>query len=503
MPKPAVPIDPTDLVAEEVSSRGRRDAVLLAGVLLACVTVPTAVSGSGVALPAIAADTGGGATSLQWVVNAFNLAFAASTLLAGSLADLFGRQRGFAAGVGLFLAASLLSALAPSILVLDAARALAGIGAAAIFACGSALLAVRFEGPRQARAFALLGTAAGIGLGIGPTVAGGLVDLLSWQAVFGAGAVSAAIVLGLLWVGRDEEPALRTDASVDVPGSLTFVGGLLLLMVAIVQASEWGWGSASTLGVAAVAVVALLAFAAIERRGAHPLLDLGLLGDRQLVGLILVPVVAAIGFVTLLTYLPTYMSTVWGDGTGEAGLKMLLMTVPVVVAPLLAGAAVGRGATPRQVIVASLALLVAGPALLLPIGPETSVWLIAPGMIAIGAGFGLGVGLVDGQAIGRAPADRSGMAAGLVNTSRLGSEAVAVAAYASLLTSLAAARASDGPVRAYDGALHVVLIGLVGSTFALSALTAWLLRPAASQSATARSSTTTPATATTTQGSPS
>jgi predicted MFS family arabinose efflux permease len=516
-----MPDTATTATPPTAAHRGRRDAVLLAGILLACVTVPTAVSGSGVALPSIARDTDASVTSLQWVVNAFNLAFAASTLLAGSLADLFGRQRGFAAGVGLFLVASVLSAVAGSAIVLDVARALAGVGAAAIFACGSAVLAVRFSGPAQARAFALLGTAAGIGLGIGPSIAGGLIDLAGWQALFVAGALSAALVLVLVWWGRDEEPHLRTEATIDRPGSITFVAGLLLLMVAIVQSSQWGWLSASTLVLLAAAAGLLAAFAAIERRADHPLLDLALLRDRQLVGLILVPVVAAVGFVTLLTYLPTYMSTVWGDGTGEAGLKMLLMTVPVVVAPLLAGVAVNRGATARQVIIASLVLLVAGPVALLLIGPGTSVWVAAPGMIAVGAGFGLGVGLVDGQAIARVPTSRSGMAAGLVNTSRLGSEAIAVATYGAALASLLASRI-DGDLRAalgggvdvhavagdvsagklsalgsaadpaaltravqlaYDNSLHAVLIGLAVLALALAAITTWLLRPAPSRAA--------------------
>ncbi|MEH3054416.1 MAG: MFS transporter [Patulibacter minatonensis] len=461
--------------APQVTDRGRRDAVLLAGVLLACVTVPTAVSGSGVALPAIAQDTSAGTTSLQWVVNAFNLAFAGSTLLAGSLADLFGRQRGFAVGVGLFLVASVVSATAPTIAVLDVGRAIAGIGAAAIFACGSALLAARFEGPAQARAFALLGTAAGIGLGIGPTVAGVLVDAFDWEALFGAGALSAVVVLALLWWGRADEPRPDHGARIDAPGAVTFVGGLVLLMVAIVQASAWGWLSTSTLGALVVGTLLLAAFARIERSAPHPLLDTKLLRDGELVGLILVPVVAAVGFVTLLTYLPTYMSVVWGDGVGTAGLRMLFATVPVVAAPLLAGAFVARGATPRAVIVASLVLLVAGPALLLLIGPDRSPWVAVPGMVAIGAGFGLGVGLVDGQAIARVAPERAGMAAGLVNTSRLGSEAVAVALYASVLASLLASRGAADPAHAYDDTFHTVLLGLVVLTAALAVLTAALL----------------------------
>ncbi|MFD3515407.1 MFS transporter [Streptomyces sp. NPDC058657] len=504
--------------ADAGPARAGSSKVLLAAVLLGCLIVPTGVSGTGVALPAIAADTGASAATLQWVVNAFNLAFACSTLLAGSLADIFGRKRLFMTGASTFLVASILSASTTNIVVLDIARALAGIGAAAIFSCGGALLATNFEGKSQLRAFAFMGTAAGLGLGLGPTISGLLVDRLGWQTIFVFNAVGIAVVLILVAIAKSAPETLRHEASIDTPGSVTFVGGLLLLIFAIVQGGAWGWTAPGTLALLAAGVVLLAVFVAVERRCEHPMFDFSVLRDRRMVGLIMVPVTASFGFVTLLTYLPTYMSMAWGDSVGTAGLKMLVMTVPIVIAPVLAGWIAQRGVEPRHILACSLLFFVIGPAWLLVIGPQASFLSVIVPMVLIGAGFGLGVGLVDGEALRLVSPEKSGMAAGLVNTARLGSEAIAVAIYGALLTTFTASKITDSVQRAagpgvdpheiadqvstgkiteaaahapaadradfahslitgYDAALHTMLWVLVAVGALLTVLVVGLLRP--------------------------
>ncbi|MCK5754134.1 MAG: MFS transporter, partial [Mycobacterium sp.] len=166
----------------------------------------------------------------------------------------------------------------------------------------------------------------------------------------------------------------------------------------------------------------------------HPLLDLTLLRSSRLVGLLAVPVAGAVGFVTLLTYYPTFLSTVWQLETGVVGLVMLIMTVPVIVGPLIAGALHTRGVPVWVILGGSVLLFAAGAALLTLVGTEESIGAIGVPYLLLGLGFGLGVGLVDGQAIGSVPAEKSGMVSGLVSTVRLGSEAVVVAVFASALT---------------------------------------------------------------------
>lgn len=409
---------------------------MLAAILLAVFAVPTGVSGIGVALPHIADSFDAGPSSLQWAVNAFNLSFAAFSLVLGSIADLVGRKRGFIAGATLFLVAGGVSALAPSIAVLDAARALAGVGAAAVFACGGALLATVFEGPRAGRVFAYFGTAAGLGLGFGPTISGVAITVAGWRAVFVIHAVMIAFAIGFALVSRVPEQKLRSGASVDVAGAVTFCAALLMIMLGVVQGSQWGWTDVQTLALLATGTALLLVFWRMQRMAKHPLLDLELLGDRYLVGLLLVPVAGAFGFVTVLTYLPVYFTGVWGDSAGGAGVKMLAITMPVVLAPLAAGYLVAKGVAPRAVLVFSVALFVIGTAWLTIITAHGTYAAVLIPLILLGTGFGLGVGLVDGQAIGLVDARKSGMVSGLVSTVRLGSEAVAVAVYGSVLTTL-------------------------------------------------------------------
>ncbi|MGW4774846.1 MFS transporter [Nocardia sp. NPDC004278] len=429
------------MVARAASPRiAERRGLLLAAVLIAVLVVPTGVSGTGVALPRIAEDLGTAPGALQWVVNGFNLTFAAFSLVAGSIADHLGLRRGFLCGTAVFFIASVLSAISPAIVVLDIARALAGVGAATIFACGGALLSAQFEGIARTRAFALFGTVAGIGLGFGPSISAAAIALVGWPGMF---LVNAALILmafvlaaacGIWDVVAKNRPAI------DFRGAALFASGLALIIAAIVQSNAWGWTSLGTLGLALLGVLVLAAFVVAQRRTANPLLDLSLLGNPALLGLLLVPVAGAAGFVALLTYLPTFLAVAWGMSTATVGVVMLIMTVPVVVAPIVAGRLVHQGVSSRMILTVSVALYVAGTVWLTTVGVHQNVPSIVGPLLLLGAGFGLGVGLVDGQAIGSVLPAKAGMVSGLVSTVRLGSEAVVVAVYGSVLATLVSGR---------------------------------------------------------------
>ncbi|GGF29704.1 MFS transporter [Williamsia phyllosphaerae] len=408
--------------------------LLLAAILLGVVVVPTGVSGTGVALPHIAADLGSTPSLLQWVVNGFNLTFAVFSLVAGSIADHLGRRRGLVLGGALFAGAAVLSALAPSLILLDIGRALAGVGAAIIFACSGALLAITFSGAAAARAFALFGTAAGVGLGLGPTISSTAIALVGWSGIFWFNAVVIAVSAALVIASNVHDTPAQTGGRLDCPGAVAFAASLTLVIAAVVQSDSWGWDSPATLGMLVAGVAVFGVFIRIELTTDHPLLDLSLLRSARLVGLLAVPVAGAVGFVTLLTYYPTFLSTVWELGTGVVGLLMLMMTVPVIVGPLIAGALHTRGVPVWVILGGSVLLFVAGAAGLTLVGTEDNIGIIVAPFLLLGLGFGLGVGLVDGQAIGSVAPERSGMVSGLVSTVRLGSEALVVAVFASALT---------------------------------------------------------------------
>ncbi|OZC50233.1 MFS transporter [Rhodococcus sp. WWJCD1] len=355
-------------------------------VLAAQFVVPMSISGTAIALPVIAADLGSDPTPLQWVVNGFNVAFALFTVVWGAVSDRIGHRTSFRIGVLLTATASLVSALAPSLLVLDGARVVAGIGAAAVLVGSTSILSLHFHGTERATAFALFGTVNGLGLALGPTISGLLIAAVDWRGVFAA----QAIVLLIAAVGTLALPALRSEST-------------------------------------------------------NRLLDFGLLRNRRFLALCLVPVAGAIGFVTLLTYLPAALSAVASMAPGRAGLFMLAMTIPVLLAPLTVArlSTTFDAVTPSRVILASLGCLALGNIGMLALQPGVPLPAVTIPMILVGLGFGLPIGLVDGEALAAVPPHSSGTAAGVLNLFRIGSEAIAVAGYAWLLAFLIRGRVSN------------------------------------------------------------
>ncbi|MFJ7910325.1 MFS transporter [Kitasatospora sp. NPDC096204] len=507
------------LVGEDAGSQAsgrQRQTLILVAVLLAVFVVPTSISGTGVALPYIGSDLDANLVPLQWVVNAFNVAFACFTLAWGSIADIIGRVRAFALGATIYAVASLVSVFAGNVILLDAARALAGIGGAAIFSCGAAMLSTVFEGPARGRAFALFGTVAGIGVSFGPSLSGALIENAGWRWVFAVHVIVLALVLLAVPTMSRAVPETRTEgARIDVVGSALFILAMLLLTTGIAQGSQWGWASPGVLGLFAGTIVALAVFAAVEKRKSHPMLDLSIVTNRRFMALCLVPVAGSFGFVTMLTYLPSYLTAAGGYSSGTAGAIMLMLTVPMLILPLVAAKLVAKGVSAMGVIYLSLVFLVVGAVGLELYKPDVNLGLVALPMLIVGAGYALAAGLVDGKALELVAPERAGMAAGFLNTMRLGSEAIAVAIYGSLLATVISGKTQDsiasyagagdattvagtvasgnisGPagqvaeaqrgsftdllVNAYDGAFHTVLWVLGGICLVLLVLIALLL----------------------------
>ncbi|SEC29702.1 MFS transporter [Arthrobacter woluwensis] len=363
-------------------------------ILLAQFVIPLSIAGTAVGLPAISVELGAEPVLLQGIVNGFNLAFAVCTLMWGAIADRIGPGRAFFFGVLAVVLGSILSAASPSLLVLDVARVLAGIGSAAVITGATATIHSAFEGPSRARAFAAFGMVNGLGLAAGPSLSGVLIGLLGWRAVF---VVHAVVLLAALAGSR----ALRR-----------------LPRTALASGSR--------------------------------LFDVGLLRNPGFLAMVLIPVAGAVGFVTFLTYLPAALQAIHGFTAGGAGTLMLVMTLPVLLAPPLVHRV--RARHPRidagVVSLAALVCLVLAAAGFFALRPEVPVWWTVLPMILAGAGFGLPLGVVDGSALSFVPAERSGTAAGLLNFFRIGSEALFVALYAVVLT--AAVRAQPGTVGIAD-----------------------------------------------------
>ncbi|MEV4463962.1 MFS transporter [Micromonospora echinofusca] len=437
-------------------------ALTVTAVLLSSVSFPLTITGASVALPGIQHDLDASLTAAQWVVNGYNLCFAAFLALGGSLADLLGKRRLFAAGVTVFFAGSVLCVLAPDATVLNLARVLAGIGAAAATATGQSILAATFAGAARTRVFGALGAVLGAGLAFGPTVSGLLVDALGWRAVFAVPAALAGVVLLLC----PFLPALPgAGKGVDWGGGILFTAALALLIWLFVETPALG--AAHPLVIAALLALAAcgIGFVRVEKRRADPMFDLGLLRDQRFVGYSLVAATMMGLLVPLLVYLPSYLIDVAGLDAGRAGLWMLMLTLPSVALPPV-GAAVARR-SPRLLCVGAIALGTAGMFALITIGPDSTPGSLLLPLLLIGTGVGATTGVIDGLAISSAPVRQAGTVAGLFNTGRLVTETVALAIVGSTLAVVSGGQlAGDG----FTAALHVVamVLGCFGAVAAVA-----------------------------------
>ncbi|WP_175761664.1 MFS transporter [Burkholderia anthina] len=413
----------------------RRRAWVLAAVCMAAVALPLSFSGGAVATPAIGRDLHGGPVAMNWITNAFMLAFGSFLMATGALADQFGRKRVFAIGVGGFTLMSVALAFAPSMLAVDLLRAAQGLAAAAALAGGTAALAQEFDGAARTRAFSLLGTTFGIGLAFGPVLAGCLIAHYGWRAIFVTGAVAGALSLGV-GLPRMHESRDPHATGLDWPGTAAFTAALTSFTFGVIEAPARGWADPLVVALLAGAALGAAAFVAIETRVARPMLDLSLFRIARFVGVQVLPVSTCCCYIVLLVVLPLRFIGIDGFSEIDAGWLMLAISAPMLVVPLVA-ATLTRWLSPGVIsgiglLIAAMGLVWLGIALRGGAGPAA----IAP-MLAIGVGAGMPWGLMDGLSVSVVPKERAGMATGIFSTTRVAGEGIALAIVGAVLAALA------------------------------------------------------------------
>jgi EmrB/QacA subfamily drug resistance transporter len=395
-----------------------------------------------VALPSIRDDLGASFTDLQWVVDAYALTLAALVLTAGSLADRLGRRRVFVAGLTIFTGASLLCALAPDPTFLNLARAVQGVGGAIMFAVSLALIAQEFvAGRERGMAMGIYGATIGIAVAIGPLVGGALTDSLGWESIFylnvpiGIG----AIAITYLKVRESRDP---NATRVDWPGVATFSAALFLLVLALVRGNDEGWGSTLIVSLLAGAGALLLAFLAIERRVAEPMLPLELFKRPAFTGVQLAAFAISSSIFALFLYLTLYLQNYLGLSPFQAGLRYLPITVVSFFAAPVAGALLSRV---HARLMLSVGLAGVGVGLLLMSGIDAgSDWTtLLGGFLVAGAAVGLINPVVADVAVSVVPKERSGMAAGINDTFRQVGVAVGIAVWGAIFVGRGADKVAE------------------------------------------------------------
>src|SRR5205085_1079824 len=236
-----------------------------------------------VALPSVQRELHASLTGLQWVVDAYAVSLAALILTAGALADRFGRRRIFALGIALFTVASFLCGIAWNIAALDAARALQGIGGAALFATALALIGAEFQGHARMTAIAIWGATVGFAVAAGPLLGGIITSALSWRWIFFVNIPVGAFAL-FLAVREVRESRDARATSTDVAGLVTFSASLFLIVFGLLRGNEAGWSSGQILGALAGGAALLVAFLVLEVRQERPMLDVPLFKQPAFVG---------------------------------------------------------------------------------------------------------------------------------------------------------------------------------------------------------------------------
>ena len=424
------------VLATKAAVRRNSNALLLA-VCLGQFMVILDVSIVNVALPSIKDALGFSTTGLQWVLNAYTLTFAGFLLLGGRAADLFGRRRTFFAGTLLFSAASLLCAVSPSADILLAARAIQGIGGALISPATLAIITTSFdEGAPRNRALGVWGAVGAIGATSGVLLGGILTQSLGWPAIF---LINVPIGLGVVLLGGRVVPEGRgrlENRHFDLLGAVLVTLGMTALTYGIVTTDRVAWGSPGVVGPLAAGAALLVGFAVYEGQIARePLIPLGVFRMRTLRAANLVIFLLYAAIFAFWFFQSLYMQGTLHYSALETGLAFAPMTIGVAMGATLAPR-LARRIGPRVVLAAGMLSAAAGEALLTGVRPGgTYLAQVLPGGM-LGA-FGLGLALVPATivAVQGVPASASGLASGVLNTSRFVGAALGLAVLSTIAAS--------------------------------------------------------------------
>jgi EmrB/QacA subfamily drug resistance transporter len=385
-----------------------------------------------VALPSIGVALDFSRDSLQWVVTAYAITFGGFLLLAGRMADLFGRRRVFLIGVVVFTIASFFCGLAWSEGVLVAARAVQGLGAAIISPAALSIITTTFEeGPERNKALGIWGAIGGSGAAVGVLAGGVLTKYLGWEWIFFVNVPVGAIALVLAPRFVRESRSGR-DTSHDVAGAVTVTSGLALLVYAVSKAPEHGWGSSWTITRLAAAAAILIAFLVIESRAKDPLMPFRIfrvstVAGANVAGLLLGAVVFANFFLLTL-----YVQQVLGWSALKTGLTFVATAGTAVLWAGVAQALVTRiGA--KTVMAAGFVAMIAGMVWYTQIPVDASYWTdLLPGYLLVGFALPFCFIPVSIAALAGVESHEAGLASGLINTAQQVGGAIGVAVVSSV-----------------------------------------------------------------------
>lgn len=414
-------VDHEELPPARPSSPGLALTAALLG--FALITLDTSVVN--VALPAVGDALGGGMSGLQWVVDAYTLPFAALMLSTGAFADRAGASRAYALGITVFTLASVACGLAPTLPALIGARVVQGMAAAVVLPASLSLVRQAYGDPaRRARAVAVWAAGGSVAVALGPVAGGALTTAWDWRGVFFVNVPVGAVALALLVRAPRSR---RRPAPLDLPGQLTAVVALTALTFAVIERG--------TIGLVAltVALAAAVAFVQVEARQAHPVVPPGLFRSRNVSVAVAAGAAVSVAFYGVVFVFSLFFQQVQGRSALQAGLLFLPMTGLIAVTNVVAGRLAGRYGA-RLPMLAGQSLAAAGVLLLLYVDERTSPVLAAVLLVPMALGCALTVPPLTAAMMEAVPAERAGLAAGVLNSARQVAGGLAIAVFGALVS---------------------------------------------------------------------
>lgn len=447
--------------------RPRPLGLVTAATSLGFLVVQLDVSIVNVALVRIGHALHGGMASLQWVVDAYTLVFAAFLLSAGALGDRLGARCVFMLGLGVFGIASLACAVAPDLPLLVAARAAQGFGAALLMPSSLAVLnhACGDDAPARARALGLWTAAGGVALSAGPLIGGMLIDRYGWASIFYINLPACLLGLALAWRYLDETPRHRSEGGLDLAGQACAIAMLLGATGALIEAGAPGGHALHAGLLLALGALACVAFLRIESRSRAPMLPLTLFRQRSFTTANVAGLAVNFALYGSIFVLSLYFQRVRGYSPFTTGLAFLPFMAAITVANV-AGSRLAARIGPRWPMAAGLLCGALGFALLIDMDAGTGYIPLMARLLLIPVGVGAAVPSMTATVLSSVPRTRSALAAGVFNTVRQAAGAMGVASFGALASTsmLAGMRTAFG--------LAAALMAAAG------ALAAWGLRPA-------------------------
>jgi EmrB/QacA subfamily drug resistance transporter len=412
-----------------------RKPLILASLLLAAFAINVDTTIVNVALPALVRELHASNTQLEWIVDAYNLMFAAFVLASGNISDRLGRKGVLLTGLGVFGAATLAGGLGNSPGELIAARAVMGLGAALIFPATLSLLTNVFTERRErARAIGLWGATTGVGIAVGPIVGGWLLERFSWSSVFFAlapiAALAAVLVAWAVPTSRDPEapPA-------DRPGLVLSTAGMALLIYTIIEAPNHGWSAPRSVAGFVVAAALLVAFVAWERRTPAPMLDVRLFKNLRFSaasGAVAITFFSLMGFIFLVTL---YFQFLKGYGPLATGVRLLPVATTVGITSVLGTSLAVRAGT-KLVVAGGMVSLAAGLAWTSSASENTDYLTISGQMVLLGSGIGMTSAPATESIMGAVSRARAGVGSAVNDATRILGATLGVAVIGSIYASI-------------------------------------------------------------------